>query len=69
MGEKGMWLNSTAAPATVIDDKPLITTSKKRRKVKVRMILKPGDLPKLLKTSFGGKVVVVLCAIRLLISK
>jgi len=33
------------------------------------MILKPGDLPKLLKTSFGGKVVVVLCAIRLLISK
>jgi len=30
MGEKGMWLNSTAAPATVIDDKPLITTSKKK---------------------------------------
>jgi hypothetical protein len=26
MGEKGMWLKSTTAPATVIDDESLIST-------------------------------------------
>ncbi len=43
-GEKGMRLNSAAAPATVFDDKPLVNHSN-QGKVKGRTIHKPGDLP------------------------
>ncbi|GCD09785.1 hypothetical protein Ctaglu_14080 [Clostridium tagluense] len=39
-----MWFKSTAAPATVIEDEPFITTRKGKGKGRVNQ--EPGDLPK-----------------------
>jgi hypothetical protein len=53
-----MWFNSTAAPATVIEDESSTNHSfkKGKGKGKRRVNHEPGDLPAYERYTFGGKV-------------